>query len=237
MKILINISLIFCIFLISRIGLQTFSGGELFFWGDQWNYWRDYSMTTATGASPGVEPKRPKKQMPVELGYAEEQDPWRLESHFFPSKIGGYPAWLNLSKIPAADGVKCGRCRKPCVFLMQVYAPDSQTEESFHRILYVFLCRNPECAVKDSAENFVVLRSQLPRKNDFFSDQPIDPDFWDPARDLAGDPTRDPDGGGKVKRASDFTKLCCICGLAAGGEKHCGQCKMRFYCCKEHQVR
>lgn len=187
------------------------------------------SNSGGTSPSPKMEAKRSKNLMDVELGFAEEQDSWRLESHFFPSKIGGYPAWLNLAEIPTANDVKCGGCSKCCIFLLQIYAPDSQSEESFHRTIFLFVCRNPDCNRNNSAQNFIVLRSQLKRTNEFFSDQPIDPDFWDPeAKNLQEK--------GKFKRASDLKKLCCICGLAAG-EKHCGECGLRFYCSKEHQVR
>lgn len=31
--------------------------------------------------------------LPVDLGFAEEQEAYLLESRFFPSKIGGAPAW------------------------------------------------------------------------------------------------------------------------------------------------
>ncbi|CAB3359666.1 Hypothetical predicted protein [Cloeon dipterum] len=43
----------------------------------------------------------------VDVGFAEKCDPWKLESHFFPSKIGGKPAWLNFSHGTS----HCGKCQ------------------------------------------------------------------------------------------------------------------------------
>jgi hypothetical protein len=34
----------------------------------------------------------------VDLGFADEQDDWLLTNRYFPSKIGGFPAWLSKMK-------------------------------------------------------------------------------------------------------------------------------------------
>lgn len=56
----------------------------------------------------------------IQLGFAEEQDGWLLTSRFFPSKIGGTPAWLDLQNLPEAKELLCDYCNEPCIFLCQV---------------------------------------------------------------------------------------------------------------------
>lgn len=43
-----------------------------------------------------------------------------LERHFFPSKVGGVPAWLDPVNLPRGEATECGFCGKPLEFLMQV---------------------------------------------------------------------------------------------------------------------
>ena len=57
----------------------------------------------------------------VELGFVEEEThACYLESHYFPSKVGGKPAWLALQGLPSSEQLACGVCGNPCVFLLQV---------------------------------------------------------------------------------------------------------------------
>ena len=100
----------------------------------------------------------------VELGFVEEIEPSYLESHYFPSKLGGKPAWLALKNLPCEDELACKYCKKPCTFLLQVYCPVSDKESCFHRTIFVFMCKNPGCCKKNEASNLVVFRSQLPKK-------------------------------------------------------------------------
>ncbi|XP_042369679.1 programmed cell death protein 2-like, partial [Plectropomus leopardus] len=81
----------------------------------------------------------------VVLGFLEEAEPWRLLSPQFPSKVGGKPAWLSQRGLPSLPGLECDICRLPLVFLMQVYAPISGQDRSFHRALFLFCCKNHEC--------------------------------------------------------------------------------------------
>ncbi|KAF7385796.1 hypothetical protein HZH66_011638 [Vespula vulgaris] len=74
--------------------------------------------------------------MPVDLGFVEKCEPWRLESRFFPSKVGGRPAWLNLKNIPRKEDLECEYCRRPCIFLCQIYAPYEEDNDAFHRTLF-----------------------------------------------------------------------------------------------------
>lgn len=156
---------------------------------------------------------------PVELGYLEETDSELLESHFFASKIGGKPSWLNFKSLPPVDTMKCRVCLNPMAFLLQVYAPLSDKDSTFHRTIFVFLCRNPQCCVTNQSENLCVLRCQLPRNNEFYSSEALDPDNFDEK---------------DVKRIETYSKICFICGCF--GDKQCSQCKNVSYCDKSHQL-
>ena len=156
----------------------------------------------------------------VDLGFVESTDNWRLLSHFFPSKVGGKPAWLALKPVPKADDLKCGKCGKVCVFLMQVYAPVEDLAMCFHRTVFIFICRDPTCSSHNDNSNFVVLRCQLPRGNDFYSLEPPD--------DSAFDPTA------PYPSAEKLQDLCAVCGVA--GPKRCAKCHTQAYCGKEHQT-
>lgn len=104
-------------------------------------------------------------------------EPFRLTSRFFPSKVGGKPAWLDLKNIPEANELTCLKCDIPLVFLCQLYAPIDESDfhgTCFHRTLFVFYCN--EC--KDD-RTFVVFRSQLCKNNDYYSDAPAEPSDLD----------------------------------------------------------
>lgn len=64
---------------------------------------------------------------PTQLGFAEDQEAWLLTNRFFPSKIGGAPAWLELQNIPDVSELLCDYCSEPCVFLCQVYETSTST--------------------------------------------------------------------------------------------------------------
>ncbi|XP_048763250.1 programmed cell death protein 2-like [Ostrea edulis] len=149
----------------------------------------------------------------VDLGFVEKTDPEKLTCQQFPSKVGGKPAWLSLSPLPSPDQLSCPKCNAVCVFLLQVYAPVDDDDNAFHRTVFVFLCKNPECHQLNSSVPFIVLRSQLPRVNDFYSPEPPTPATPVP---IKGD------------------KLCVVCGSV--GPKCCSKCHSRSYCCKEHQT-
>ena len=153
----------------------------------------------------------------VDLGFVETVQQWRLSSTFFPSKVGGKPAWLTLKPVPGVDNLKCGKCKEPCAFLLQVYAPISNEDTCFHRTVFVFICKNPACCTRNSNSNFVVLRSQLPKLNEFYSANP--PDENRGPQNLTG--------------AERYQDLCVVCGCA--GSKRCGKCRKTSYCSREHQ--
>lgn len=56
----------------------------------------------------------------VDVGFAEECETWLLINSYFPSKIGGKPAWLELDNLPISQDLICGNCKEPLVFLLQV---------------------------------------------------------------------------------------------------------------------
>jgi pre-rRNA-processing protein TSR4 len=101
--------------------------------------------------------------MSVNLGFCEdisEGQKWRLDRCFFPSKVGGSPVWLNPSAMSASQ---CDSCKSNLKFLLQTYA-QGDTEDSFHRSIFVFVC---------SSKNYcnappVIIRQQLPRDNKFY---------------------------------------------------------------------
>ncbi|EDW02291.1 programmed cell death protein 2 [Drosophila grimshawi] len=153
--------------------------------------------------------------MAVDLGFAEQVDntAW-LSNRYFPSKLGGRPAWLELDALPATAQLQCQQCQAPQAFLCQLYAP-KEDEFNFHRSIYVFLCRNPDCQQPNKAHNFKVLRSQLPLKNRFYSDQ-------SPSEE--GEP---------LPAIDSLKKLCAACGCL--GPHTCSRCKSINYCSSTHQ--
>jgi len=163
----------------------------------------------------------------VELGFLDKTDKWRLESRYFPSKVGGKPAWLHLKNLPPTEKLACKCCQKPLMFLAQVYAPDDDDkngtrilkETCYHRTIFIFFCVDPSCNKKNSNENFTVFRCQLARDNEFYP--PIDPPDHDPhwKKDII---------------VEKFSKICMVCGCL--GLKVCGGCRNVNYCTKEHQV-
>ncbi|XP_064469519.1 programmed cell death protein 2-like [Ornithodoros turicata] len=155
----------------------------------------------------------------VELGFIEKREPWALASKYFPSKVGGKPAWLSLKDIPGVNQVICKNCGEPCVFLLQVYAPIDDIGDAFHRTLYVFICLSQNCVASHNEGSVIVLRSQLPLVNPFYSKDPPQS-----SADDADSPC-----------ARDYNPICDVCGVL--GDKKCAQCKSRSYCCKSHQVR
>lgn len=156
--------------------------------------------------------------MTVDLGFVEKTESWRLESRFFPSKVGGKPAWLDLKNIPTAKDLQCEYCGEPCIFLCQIYAPYEDNETAFHRTVYVFVCKKYGCCRSNQNGNVKVFRSQLPRNNPFYpSEPPLEESNW--RTDI------------NVER---WTKTCFVCGILA--PSHCSKCKTTNYCCRAHQV-
>ncbi|XP_014474555.1 PREDICTED: programmed cell death protein 2 [Dinoponera quadriceps] len=153
----------------------------------------------------------------VDLGFISECEPWRLESRFFPSKIGGKPAWLDLKNLPGKNDLECDYCGDSCVFLCQIYAP-REDPDTFHRTIYVFICKNVECCKSNKNGNLKVFRSQLNQSNIFYSSKP---------------PIEEKDRVTHVD-VSQWAKTCHVCGIFA--PCHCSKCKVVNYCSRTHQV-
>jgi len=142
---------------------------------------------------------------------------FELESRHFPSKVGGKPAWLDLTNIPKSGTVKCQKCGDPLRFLLQVYSPDEAVNTAFHRTIFLFLCPNNSCW-DDSVPPVLVLRSQLARNNPFYPASP---------------PEERPDWRPDI-RPDAFTRLCPVCGGRA--DKSCSRCGGGVaYCGQAHQ--
>ncbi|GFW32471.1 programmed cell death protein 2 [Trichonephila clavipes] len=153
----------------------------------------------------------------VELGFVEKRTAWKLRSKFFPSKFGGCPAWLRLNNLPNRSDILCKTCKKPLSFVMQVYAPILEIESAFHRTLFLFVCVNGKCNLRNDNTNFVVFRNQLPRKNEFYSFEP--PVYKEKS---SSDPS-----------AGKYQPLCVVCGCAASLK--CSKCSEVDYCCEDHR--
>lgn len=85
----------------------------------------------------------------TELGFIDDADSWLLTNRYFPSKVGGRAAWLELKNLPDNSDLLCEYCNEPCVFLCQIYAGSQSISHAFHRTIYVFICRNGKCCIEN----------------------------------------------------------------------------------------
>lgn len=155
----------------------------------------------------------------VLLGFVDEPElPQHLQPYFFPSKVGGKPAWLDPLHLPSADELLCPTCNDPLVFLLQVYASLDEREDAFHRSLLLFICRRGSCLRHGAHGSLRALRAQLPRDNLFYS-------YWPPTDTEAR--------AAEAKELVAGASQCAICGLL--GSAKCGRCKVASYCCRRHQ--
>ncbi|XP_039256940.2 programmed cell death protein 2-like [Styela clava] len=156
----------------------------------------------------------------IELGFLkniDHEDFWRLYRCYFPSKLGGKPAWLDPKNLPSTEELKCPSCGKPTIFLLQIYAPNENLDDAFHRTIFLFCCKTPSCYSTNSNGPFRVFRCQLKKENAFYSSEP--PDY---------------DSRTFSQSCMSYENLCNICGNK--GDKLCSKCKLVAYCSREHQV-
>ena len=78
-------------------------------------------------------------------------------------KVGGKPIWLNPRAVPTAEQLACAECALSLSFLVQIYCPLDDEDDAFHRSIYVFCCRNPQCSAQGRFDCVVVFPS-----TDFF---------------------------------------------------------------------
>ena len=109
------------------------------------------------------------KNDPVQLGFAEEPKKGDFDLKNFPSKIGGLPVWLlPLSKNISETFFICS-CGENLSFLLQLYCPLEDKDNSFHRMIYVFFCQ--KCWKKKDLVK--VLRINLPEKSSIYDGEDI----------------------------------------------------------------
>ncbi|KAG0014001.1 Programmed cell death protein 2 [Entomortierella chlamydospora] len=162
----------------------------------------------------------------VMLGFAEPVD---LEEHGpllaedFCSKIGGFPLWLNPEHVLDTKEMLCDQCQKPMTFLLQLYSPEDHPAEAFHRVIYVFCCKNGACHKKSPRGCFKVVRSQLGQYNPYYT--PVSEDGEDAAEE---------NEGWEPFPSDKHAKTCFVCGMH--GPKVCSKCHKVSYCGPEHQT-
>ena len=159
----------------------------------------------------------------VDLGFAEKcENNIYLSALFFPSKLGGRPAWLRWDSLPASDILKCGNCEKQRVLLCQIYVPhelsadSNETSKLTHRTIYLFCCRNGPC----SKSNLFIkaFRAERLQTNE---DELYEGYEKNVLNDLC-------------KQKENQYSLCSLCGCL--GIKTCSSCHNVKYCCKDHQT-
>ena len=95
------------------------------------------------------------------------------------------------------------------VLLLQLYAPEDLQQYAFHRMIYIFSCKNDACHKRSIAGNvgsMKAIRCQSSESCDMM--------------DVSTVPC-------------DNANFCNVCGLKA--EKRCAKCKTAVYCSKAHQ--
>ncbi|KAF9209119.1 Programmed cell death protein 2 [Haplosporangium sp. Z 27] len=167
-----------------------------------------------------------EEEAQVMLGFAEpvdleENGPLLAED--FCSKIGGLPLWLNPEHVLDTKEVMCDQCQKPMTFLLQLYSPEDHPAEAFHRVIYVFCCKNGSCHKKSTQGCFKVVRSQLGQYNPYYT--PVSNDDEDAAEE---------NEGWEPLSINKHAKTCFVCGMH--GPKMCSKCHKVSYCGQDHQV-
>ena len=200
----------------------------------------------------------------VELGFLQKpEDPVVLTSPYFPTKVGGKPAWLDPVNLPSPQQLACQHCGKPCVLLLQLYAPLSDHPTVFHRSLFLFMCKESSCHHPASTKPFRVFRCNFAKDNPFYSAEDgsesdastngdnsslesevlaginsisiaIKPDLKDTYKEMSDVSSSSAKLGGNVDSVLGQPPLCQVCGCMA--PKHCGKCKMVNYCSRNHQL-
>ena len=165
----------------------------------------------------------------VVLGFLVEKERegthgWKGEenkTHTYPflSQVGGAPAWLTPRHLPHAQ--PCPTCGDVMKFLLQIYAPWEEKQDTFHRNIYLFTCARATCLkqTKDPKKTknaaAVAYRNQLPRNNPYHA--------------------QDACQQAKHRYRGQVDETCEWCNTWLGN-KTCGGCKTKKYCSKQHQI-
>ena len=180
----------------------------------------------------------------MELGFVEEvADPEKLTSPFFPSKVGGKPAWLDLLRVPSVDTLSCSKCGKPLISLLQIQSsPDSSSDDENHRTLFLFFCTDSKCHFSGDNSCFVALRCEMRR--DSYDDHNAESHDTSGSKGSVFLTDREPsvptpkssieDASTSELEFITTTTLCFVCG--GRGPKHCGSCNCVHYCSRNHQL-
>lgn len=155
--------------------------------------------------------------VPLELGFLQSTEPWKLTSFSFPSKVGGRPAWLALKHLP--QHLSCQECHNPLYFLLQVYSPIEGNAACFHRTIFVFICKNGTCYSEDKTPTIRAFRSQLPYQNSYY---PLEVTNLALTLEEVSNKLRE-----------RMSNLCATCGCY--GDIKCSNCNSVTYCCDEHE--
>ncbi|EGC36129.1 hypothetical protein DICPUDRAFT_87536 [Dictyostelium purpureum] len=154
--------------------------------------------------------------MDVVLGFLEEPiNKDELTSNYFPNKIGGKPAWLDLGNIPKREELLCEKCSKQMSFLLQIYAPWDEKKECHHRSVFIFCCQNGGC------NYYKAIRSQLEQVNEYYPED-AEERKYEEGYSIS-----------EEKYLVNRQTTCEFCGLHS--KSKCAGCQKVNYCCKEHQ--
>ncbi|ELR20373.1 MYND finger domain containing protein [Acanthamoeba castellanii str. Neff] len=131
----------------------------------------------------------------VQLGFLEQaEDPARLSDfEYLPDKVGGKP----------------------------IYAPFKEFDHTYHRVVYIFSCKNGSCHASLAHGSFKVFRCQLPKDNPYYESKSEDAI------------EEDPEAAQYIYHMPEKVFFCAECGMRA--EKRCSACKMVHYCTVTHQ--
>lgn len=134
------------------------------------------------------------------------------------NRIGGLPVWLDpRHPMPAT---LCKSCSNPMVLLLELYCPEDYPEAAFHRVIYVFACKNGSCH-RDLGSGFKIYRSQMELMNAVYDyDGLLKTDLQLENMSLS------------TKEGSFITNYCIICGSLAISE-YAGNNGAQ-YCSKSH---
>ena len=175
---------------------------------------------------------------PIQLGFCEPIHDLSLVAHrsahwihWDGGQVGGRPSWLHPKELPLKP-LTCRSCTTPLVFICQLYAPDDDIQEAFHRSLYVFACPQPSC-VPETDTSIRVLRVQLPQVNPFYP--PTNNEEEDNNNNNNNNNNTNDDDEEWKQHLPEFHGVhpCAVC-----GQRGKGKCPKQglYFCGRAHQI-